>query len=108
MKDICAAAIPQLNQVLANNQAAVTQLESTGQDVTELQETIDDVAGIVGLVDDGCEYLTGIFDEVVKLFLPGACCVVSILFALYMNLMLCCSTGCCKAPPSDGKIGVTA
>ena len=97
---MCDTIPPWISQLVADNQAAVNQLDAAGQDVTELQAQLDEVSNLSGLITGGCGYLNGLFDEFEKLFLPGVLCLVAIVFALFINNTLCCATGCCKGPPT--------
>lgn len=95
----CKVVPASVNQLVTDNQAAVDQLKAAGQDVTDLQKELDEVTSLTLLIDSGCDYLLGFFDELVALFLPGILCVVAVVFAFYVNTHFCCAAGCISKSP---------
>ena len=96
---MCDTIPPWISQMVADNTAALNQLDAAGQDVSELQTQLEDVSGLSTSISEGCEGLSGFIEEFILLFLPGVLCIVAIVFALFVNNTLCCATGCCKGPP---------
>ena len=46
--------------------------------------------------------MEGFYNGIFEIFLPCAVSAVVIGYAIWVNQMLCCVTGCFKAPPSKG------
>merc|ERR1719502_1466638 len=80
-----------IKQTAADNAAALEKLKAAGQDTSSYQATMDSVNELVKTVDAGCENILQMFVEFNVLFLPGACCIVAIVFGVYVNNVLCCS-----------------
>jgi len=93
---MCEVMPAEINQLIADNTAAIDQLAASGQDVTELRGQLTDIEGLAATADVGCESMLQLFVEFQALFLPGVCCIVGVLFAMYVNNTLCCVAGCCK------------
>merc|ERR1719231_571620 len=94
---MCEVTAPMIKQTAADNAAALEKLKAAGQDTSSYQATMDSVNELVKTVDAGCENILQMFVEFNVLFLPGACCIVAIVFGMYVNNVLCCSAGCCSA-----------
>ena len=97
VKSMCQVIPAEVNQLVADNLAAIQQLSATGQDISELSDKLGTIEALAGLVDTGCDCVLGIFTEFQMLFLPGALCMIACIFAIYINNALCCSAGCCKS-----------
>jgi len=99
VRGICVTVPASMLQLVADNTAAIEQLRTSGQNVTELATTLAEVQQLVVQVDTGCDHLDGVFDETFVVFLPSMLCVLAIAAALFVNQALCCAAGCCDAPP---------
>merc|ERR1712188_78386 len=66
----------------------------------DMRTALADVQDLSVVIDGGCVYVDGLFTEFENTFLPGVQCVLAVLFAIFVNNMLCCAEGCCKSPPT--------
>ena len=96
----------QTRQLVSDNQAAIDQLNAMGADVGDFQAQLDEVAQLSGFVSRGCAHVNTLIDEMLNLFFPAVLCVVAIIFAMFVNQMLCCVTGCCRSPPLTPETGI--
>ena len=99
----CAVAIEKVYAIALTNAGGDPVAASQDASVVSAQAMLASAGTLYQTVDGGCNALKGIFTEFENLFVPGLTCVVSIVFALFVNNTLCCAAGCCcKAPPVGG------
>ena len=98
-----AVAIEKVYAIALTNAGGDAVAASQDASVVSAQAMLASAGTLYQTVDGGCNALKGIFTEFENLFVPGLTCVVSIVFALFVNNTLCCAAGCCcKAPPVGG------
>jgi len=108
IRGMCVRMPAELSQRYADADAMVDRLSGAGQDVSEFTTMLGTVEDIRDLVDGGCTNLTLLLDELIGVFLPATFCVCAILFAFWLNTTLCCSAGCCRAPPKTDVVTTTS
>lgn len=82
-------------QAETDNSAALDMLKAQGQDVSAYEASFAPIRVLKDNVDGACTQILIMFESFNLLFLPGICCVIAIVFALYVNNSLCCAAGCC-------------
>ena len=96
-----------INQLLADNEAALNQMIAAGtpaSSLTTIQTQLADVKGVSGIITTGCGHITQMFVDFSALFAPSVCCMIAIFFAAFMNNTLCCAAGCCKSNNAAGQV----
>merc|ERR1719453_2439610 len=108
---MCEVIPPLVKQKISDANSALDLLKTAGQDASAYTSILADMDVLAKSVDAGCENILQLFVDSNMLFLPGVCCVIAIVFALYVNNVLCCAAGCCgadmrkikEAEDKDGK-----
>jgi len=102
IQGMCVTVPAQLNQVVGDSMATIDRLGSAGGDLTSVRDQLTNLSTMVGAIDSACDNINAIFAGIFGVFLPGLVCVVAIVFAMWVNEMLCCAAGCFKGPPKVG------
>ena len=100
---ICVATPLGIEQLITDNTLAVEQLTDAGLDTSSFTDLLSALTSLSGSLTGVCGFTLDALDALNGLFLPGTVCFVSIGFAMYINMSLCCAAGCCCAPKAGGN-----